>query len=52
MKKVELYTFIVERTNSNLVVQHALKNNNGVRNVMGLVQSFIGFIHDSPKKLS
>ena len=36
----------------NLVVQDALKNSNDVRNVMGLVQSLIGFICGSSKRLS
>ena len=49
MKKVELFTFTVERTNS---IQNALKNSNDVRYVMGLVQSLVAFIGGSPKKLS
>ena len=49
MKKVELFTFTVERTNS---IQDALKNSYDVRYVMGLVQSLIAFIRGSPKRLS
>ena len=49
MKKVELFTFTVERTNS---IQDALKNSNDMKYVMGLVQSLIAFIRGSPKRLS
>ena len=48
MKKVKLFTFTVERTNS---IQDALKNSNDVRNVMRLVQSLVAFIRGSPKRL-
>ena len=49
MKKVQLFTFTVERTKS---IQDALKNSNDVRFVMGLAQSLIAFIRGSPKRLS
>ena len=42
-------TFTLERINS---IQDALKNINGVRNVIGLVKNLIAFICGSPKRLS
>ena len=36
----------------NLVVEDALQNSNDARNVMGLVQSLVGFISNSPKRMS